>query len=63
MSKTVNQMSADEYKKWMFENPEEAKKLDGPAAPAVATPTGLWRNGVWIEIPNGSQTAQNGVIR
>jgi len=62
MTKSVQQMTADEYKTFLFEHPEEAKKLDEPTAPAVV-PTGFWRNGVWVQYANNSQTAQNGVIR
>lgn len=63
MSKSVQQMTATEYKEWLSNNPEEAKKLDEPAAPKVVAPSGLWRNGVWVDLPNTSQTVQNGVIR
>jgi len=62
MAKTVQQMTADEYKNWLRENPDEAKKLDDATAPAVI-PTVVWRNGVAVQIVNNSQTVQNGVIQ
>jgi len=62
MTKTVQQMSASEYKQWLLDNPEEAKKLDAPAAPA-AVPTGFWRNGQWVKYENTIQTTVNGVIK
>jgi hypothetical protein len=62
MTKTVQQMSAEEYKEWLYANPEEAKKLDSVAAPAIV-PTVVWRNGVAVQIVNNSQAAQNGVIQ
>ncbi len=62
MTKSVNQMSAAEYKEWMFQNPEEAKKLDQPnAAPVI--PTVVWRNGVAVQITDNSQKTENGVIQ
>jgi hypothetical protein len=62
MAKTIAQMTAEEYKQWMRDNPDEAKKLDDVAAPAVI-PTVVWRNGVAVQIVNPTQTAQNGVIQ
>jgi len=54
MAKTVQEMSAAEYKVWMLQNPDEAKKLDSPTAPTV-TPTVVWRNGVAVQIADNSQ--------
>lgn len=62
MTKSVNQMSAAEYKDWMFQNPEEAKKLDSPTA-APVLPTVVWRNGVAVQIVDNSQKTENGVIQ
>lgn len=62
MTKTVNQMTADEYKNWLLQNPDEAKKLDEPTAPNVV-PTVVWRNGVAVQIVNNLQTVQNGVVQ
>lgn len=62
MDLSVSQLTADEYKNWMYEHPEEAKKLDDVAAPAVV-PTVVWRNGVAVQIVNNSQTVQNGVVQ
>jgi len=62
MAKTIQQMSADEYKQWLRENPDEAKKLDEVSAPAVV-PTVVWRNGVAVQIVNNTQTVQNGVVQ
>ena len=62
MAKTVAQMTAAEYKEWMLANPEEAKKLDAPAAPA-AVPTGFWRNGQWVKYELNTQVVQNGVVK
>lgn len=62
MTKSVSQMTAAEYKNWMLNNPEEAKKLDTPTASPVI-PTVVWRNGVAVQIANDSQTAQNGVVQ
>jgi len=50
MSKSVKEMTASEYKEWLLNNPEEAKKLDEAHAPKVATPSGLWRNGQWVNL-------------
>lgn len=62
MAKTVQQMSASEYKDFLLNNPEEAKKLDEvTAAPVI--PTVVWRNGVAVQIVNATQTVQNGVIQ
>jgi hypothetical protein len=58
----INQLSAEEYKNWMYEHPDEAKKLDTPTA-APVVPTVVWRNGVAVQIVNNSQTVQNGVIQ
>lgn len=56
MSKPISKMTSEEYKQWMQDNPEEAKKIDqGPVVPGVL-PTGTWRNGQWI--PYGPQTPQ-----
>jgi hypothetical protein len=62
MTKTVQQMTAAEYKEWLLNNPEDAKKLDAPVAPA-ALPTGYWRNGQWVKYENNEQLSQNGVIK
>ncbi len=62
MTKSVQQMSAEEYKQWMFANPEEAKKLDAPSA-APVVPTVVWRNGVAVQIVNNSQSTKNGVVQ
>ena len=62
MSKTVQQMSASEYKEWMLANPDEAKKLDIPTATPVI-PTVVWRNGVAVQIVDNTQTSSNGVIQ
>ena len=46
--KSVNQMTAEEYKQFLLSSPDEAKKLDNPeAAPVV--PIVYWRNGVLVE--------------
>jgi len=50
MSKSVKEMTASEYKEWLYNNPDEAKKLDEATSPKVATPSGLWRNGVWVNL-------------
>ena len=62
MSKTVQQMSADEYKTWLLQNPDEAKKLDTPTA-APVIPTVVWRNGVAVQIVDNGQKATNGVVQ
>jgi hypothetical protein len=49
MNKPVSQMTADEYKTFLLNNPDEAKKLDEPTAKPVG-PTGYWRNGTWIAL-------------
>jgi hypothetical protein len=63
MAKTIQQMTASEYKEWLAANPEEAKKLDAPAGAPALTPTGFWRNGVWVKYEPNTQTTVNGVIR
>jgi len=62
MAKTIQQMSATEYKEWLLSNPEEAKKLDTPTA-APVVPTVVWRNGVAVQIVNNTQVTQNGVVQ
>ncbi len=62
MTKSVQQMTATEYKEWLYQNPEEAKKLDDVAAPAIV-PTVVWRNGVAVQIVNNAQSTKNGVIQ
>ena len=54
-------MSADEYKQFLLNNPEEAKKLDEPGVAPTITPTGFWRNGAWVKAE--TQTTVNGVAR
>jgi hypothetical protein len=63
MTKTIGQMSAEEYKRWLYDNPEEAKKLDTPANPEVPRPTSVWRNGVLVQLVDNTQITQNGVIK
>lgn len=62
MTKTVNQMTAAEYKDWMFQNPEEAKKLDAPTA-APVLPTIVWRNGIAVQTVNTNPGADDGVVQ
>lgn len=62
MTKSVEQMTASEYKTWMLQNPEEAKKLDQPTA-AHVLPAVVWRNGVAVQIVDGSQKTENGVVQ
>lgn len=62
MAKTVQQMSAAEYKDWLLNNPDEAKKLDTPTA-APVVPTVVWRNGVAVQIADNSQLTKNGVVQ
>lgn len=62
MAKTVQQMTAAEYKDFLLNSPDEAKKLDDVAAPAVI-PTVVWRNGVAVQIVNNAQSTKNGVIQ
>jgi hypothetical protein len=62
MTKPIAQMTAEEYKQFLLNSPDEAKKLDEAAAPAIV-PTVVWRNGVAVQIAQPSQTAQNGVIQ
>lgn len=61
MTKSVNQMSANEYKEWLLSHPEEAKELDKPSTKAVI-PTIVWRNGVAVQIA-GPTTPQDGVVQ
>lgn len=63
MTKSVSQMSAAEYKDWLLNNPEEAKKLDEGQAVPGGVPTGFWRNGVWVKYETQTQVASNGTIR
>jgi hypothetical protein len=62
MAKTVQQMSAAEYKDWLLNNPDEAKKLDAPTA-APVVPTVVWRNGVAVQIADNSQLTKNGIVQ
>jgi hypothetical protein len=62
MAKTVQEMSAAEYKVWMLQNPDEAKKLDAPTA-APIIPVVVWRNGVAVQVVDNHQASQNGVIQ
>lgn len=48
MAKTIAQMTAAEYKVWLLEHPDEAKKLDEGAVQPKALPTGFWQNGQWV---------------
>lgn len=63
MTKSIQQMTADEYKQYMRDNPEEIKKLDAPTGAPSLIPTGFWRNGVWVKAEAPAQTTINGVIQ
>lgn len=47
--KSVKDMTAEEYKTFLLNSPDEAKKLDEPRATPMG-PTGYWRNGTWVSI-------------
>jgi hypothetical protein len=48
MTKTIAQMTAEEYKQFLLNNPDEVKKLDETLPQTGTAVTGTWRNGVWI---------------
>jgi hypothetical protein len=48
MAKHYSQMTANEYRDWLLNNPEEVKKLDEATPPTGSAISGTWRNGQWV---------------